>query len=168
MEELEHTECWSLRNFEIRMYKTQDYASVESLIRELTRIFDDPFDPRWFKAYMEKRLLSSLPGCYVAVDEEGTVIGSAFCDLLRDPTGAAYVYISNIMIKKDFRGQGVGNQLLRACIEYAKLNDVPRIWANVREENENMAHLFKRHGFEKKMVTYEYKIPANDRRKLVH
>ncbi|NMC05098.1 MAG: GNAT family N-acetyltransferase [Candidatus Lokiarchaeota archaeon] len=143
----------------IRWYRENDYAAVEELVRNLARLFDDPFDSRWFKMYMEKRLMENVPGCYVAVKPGGEVIGSVFCDILRDPTGSQYGYISNIMIRKDFRGMGVGDKLLAAAMQYLTIAGVPRIWGNVREQTEAMVHLFQKHQFVRKFATFECRPP---------
>ncbi len=145
----------------IRWYFRDDYSAVEALVRELAALFNDPFDERWFKLYMEKRLMDPIPGIYVAVDSAtDEVVGSAFCDILRDPTGSQYGYISNIMVKSSCRGSGIGEKLLKIATQYLTVAGVPRIWANVREENEAMVHLFEKAGFSKKFSTFEYKPPS--------
>ncbi|MEX2684567.1 MAG: N-acetyltransferase family protein [Candidatus Sigynarchaeota archaeon] len=149
----------STEDITIRWYKESDYPEVEDLVRNLARLFDDPFDARWFKLYMEKRLIENVPGCYVAIKGGKEVVGSIFCDILRDPTGSQYGYISNIMIKKDCRGQGIGEKLLKAAMTYLTIAGVPRIWANVREQTEAMVHLFEKHQFTRKFATFEYRPP---------
>jgi len=146
------------QNIVIRWYKEMDFQQVEELIRNLARLFDDPFDRRWFELYMGKRTMDNVPGCYVAVKGE-EVIGSMFCDIMRDPTGSQYGYISNMMVKDEYRGQGIGDKLVNVAIQYLTIAGVPRIWANVREENESMVHLFEKNGFSKKFSTFEFKTP---------
>lgn len=143
----------------IRWYRENDYDEVEELVRKLARLFGDPFDNRWFKMYMEKRMMETVPGCYVAVCEDKGVVGSIFCDVLRDPTGAQYGYISNIMVRDDCRGKGIGGRLLNKAKDYLVMTGVPRIWANVREETKEMLHLFEKHNFEKKFSVMEFKTP---------
>nr|MDO8109521.1 GNAT family N-acetyltransferase [Candidatus Sigynarchaeota archaeon] len=145
----------STEEVSIRWYRADDYAHVEELVRHLARLFGDPFDARWFKMYMEKRLMDPVPGCYVAVKGED-VIGSIFCDILRDPTGSQYGYISNIMIKQDSRSKGIGEKLLKTAIQYLTIVGVPRVWGNVLDTNEAMVHLFEKNGFSKKFATFEY------------
>jgi ribosomal protein S18 acetylase RimI-like enzyme len=141
----------------VRWYREADYPHVEDLVRNLTRYFDDPFDARWFRIYMEKRVLDTVPGCYVAVFKDEEVVGSIFCDILRDPTGVLYGSISTIIIKEDFRSKGIGGKLLIAAIKYLTIAGVPRIWGNVREGAENMVELFEKNGFSKKFTAYEYR-----------
>lgn len=143
----------------IRSYQEKDYERVEHLVHSLANLFGDDFDSRWFKIYMEKRLLENVPGCYVAVCEDKGVVGSIFCDVLRDPTGSSYGYISNMMVKEDCRGKGIGEKLLDAAIRYLTITGVPRIWGNVREETAAMVHLFEKNKFKKKFTTYELKTP---------
>lgn len=103
--------------------------------------------------------MENVPGCYVAVRGANEVVGSAFCDILRNPTGSQYGNISNIMIKKDCRGKGIGEKLLNAAMNYLTIAGVPRIWAYVREQTDAMVHLFEKHQFQKKFVVFENKPP---------
>jgi len=146
------------KNVIFRWYRETDYQQVEDLARQLTSLFSDPFDERWFELYMGKRLMDPVSGCYVSVlgDE---VIGIIFCDILRDPTGSQYGYISNMMIKSEYRGQGIGDRLLNEAKQYLTIAGVPRIWANVRDETEEMVHLFEKNGFSKKFSTFELRAP---------
>ena len=48
------------------------------------------------------------------------------------------------MVKDEFRGMGIGDELLDQCIQYLTIVGVPRIWANVREETKAMVHLFEK------------------------
>ena len=157
---MQHVEMRSeSSNIEIRWYQEDDYDEVKSLVRDLARLFNDPFDDRWFKMYMEKRMMDNVPGCYVATYGDLGVIGSVFCDVMRDPTGAQYGYISNMMVRQECRGKGIGHQLVEKAKDYLIMTGVPRIWANVREESEAMVHLFEKNKFERKFATYELKTP---------
>ncbi len=144
--------------YTIRWYHEPDYPYVEDLVRDLTRYFDDPFDSRWFRLYMEKRSLELVPGCYVAALEGGEVVGSIFCDILRDPTGVLYGSISTIIVKERFRSKGVGGKLLAAAVKYLTIAGVPRIWGNIRDGAEYMVEMFEKNGFSKKFTTFEYRI----------
>lgn len=144
----------------IRWYNSDDYEQVEALVRELAGIFGDPFDKRWFKVYMDKRAMEPVPGCFVAhCADRSEIVGSVFCDVLRDPTGSPYGYISNVMVKKDCRGRGIGRMLIQRAVEYLTVTGVPRIWANVREETAAMVHLFEKSNFERKFIVMELKTP---------
>ncbi|MHA1683332.1 MAG: GNAT family N-acetyltransferase [Promethearchaeota archaeon] len=149
----------SLDDTIIRWYRADDFEAVETLVRNLARLFGDSFDNRWFKMYMEKRLLETVPGCYVASCKDKGIVGSVFCDVMRDPTGAQYGYISNIMVRDECRGLGIGEKLLKKAIDFLIITGVPRIWANVREETKAMVHLFEKNKFEKKFSTFELKTP---------
>ncbi len=142
----------------IRWYHEADYRYVEDLVRDLTLYFDDPFDSRWFKLYMDKRLSELVPGCYVAALGGGEVVGSIFCDILRDPTGVLYGSINIIIVKKNFRSMGVGGKLLAAAVKYLTISGVPRIWGNIRDGAEYMVEMLEKNGFSKKFTTYEYRI----------
>ena len=147
------------KNVIVRWYRESDYKQVEELANQLATLFDDRFDNRWFEMYMGKRLMDNVNGCYVAVLED-EIIGSIFCDILRDPTGSQYGSISNMMIKSEYRGQGIGDLLLRNAIQFLQIAGVPRIWANVRTETDAMVHLYEKNGFSQKFTIYETKISS--------
>lgn len=139
----------------IRWYREADYDAVEGLIQDLARLFNDSFNKNWFKLYMQNRRSRTVPGVFVA-EKDGKVIGSIFVDVQRDPTGAQTGYISNMMVNKGARGQGIGQQLIENALNYLTIIGVPKVWANVRESTQALVHLFKKKGFKKKFSTFEY------------
>lgn len=46
-----------------------------------------------------------------------------------------------------YRGQGIGQQLLSACLAKARLNGITRVELEVRADNERAIRLYERMGF---------------------
>ena len=55
--------------------------------------------------------------------------------------------IMNIVVRKDFRNQGIGNILLQNLIDLSKKQQITSISLEVMEENYPAIHLYKNFGF---------------------
>ena len=60
-----------------------------------------------------------------------------------------FVEILNVVVKKDFRNKGIGNQLLQKIIEVAKEMKMQEIYLEVNEKNENAIKLYEKNNFKK-------------------
>lgn len=76
------------------------------------------------------------------------VIG--WCDIIpmKSPAIRTHIGVLGIGILPEFRGKGIGRQLMRATIEKAKQRGLTRIELTVREQNKNAIELYKKLGFE--------------------
>ena len=60
-----------------------------------------------------------------------------------------FVEILNVVVKKDFRNKGIGNQLLQKIIEVAKEMKMHEIYLEVNEKNDNAIKLYEKNNFKK-------------------
>lgn len=118
-------------------------------------------------AWMEGRL---LPGgswrCWLAEDA-GRAVGTVWLHLIEklpNPVGEAerHGYVSSLYVHPAFRGQGLGNRLLGACLEscLALGVDAVILWPTPRSRS-----LYHRHGFEVREDLLERRLtvaPAED------
>jgi RimJ/RimL family protein N-acetyltransferase len=81
------------------------------------------------------------------VDIEGDIIGE-----LTFRTGkwkqTEHVGEFGIMLRKDYRGMGIGTLLLESLISWAKKSHVRKINLKVRTDNKAAIHLYKKFGFQ--------------------
>ncbi len=56
--------------------------------------------------------------------------------------------ITNIAVREDLRGQGIGAQLLREALDEAKERGISAVTLEVRKSNESAIKLYNRFGFE--------------------
>ena len=73
---------------------------------------------------------------FICEDDKGRVLGHAFCihkQFVDDPilTDVKTLYIDDICVDEDCRGQGIGESLYRHVKEYAKVNGFYNITLNV-------------------------------------
>ena len=58
-------------------------------------------------------------------------------------------YISDISLKPEFRGMGIGQALFAKAREILSQRHIDWSWALVQEENENMHHFMEKQGYRK-------------------
>jgi ribosomal protein S18 acetylase RimI-like enzyme len=82
------------------------------------------------------------------VVRHGNVVG--WCDVLRNTKRTVYWHCGTLAIGllPEFRGQGVGRQLMQTAIDAAWRCGMTRIELTVREHNANAIALYKSCGFE--------------------
>jgi GNAT superfamily N-acetyltransferase len=61
--------------------------------------------------------------------------------------GGFVILLEDVVMHRDYRGQGYGTKLLRHAIEYAKKKDFLRITLLTDRLNERSQEFFKEHGF---------------------
>ena len=62
----------------------------------------------------------------------------------------------NIVVKKDFRNQGIGTLLLTNLLHFAKKSHLTSITLEVMDENYSAIHLYKKLGFETTGIRKNY------------
>ncbi len=102
------------------------------------------------------------------IDLEYEILGlSVFVDISTKPyhkkvfvaesegeiVGAVVVYwndefrLGSIVVKENFRGQGIGKALIRRSIEFAKEKNFNSVWLEVSVEQSNLVSYYKSLGF---------------------
>jgi ribosomal protein S18 acetylase RimI-like enzyme len=57
------------------------------------------------------------------------------------------VYVSRMIVKKEYRGRGIGSEILKFLINKAKEMGFVEMTIGVDKDNENALHLYRKHGF---------------------
>lgn len=97
---------------------------------------------------------------FVYVDEEGRVLGHAFCihkQIVGDAvlTDVKTLYIDDICVDEAARGLGVGRALYQHVIEYAKSCDCYNVTLNVWSCNPGAMEFYKAMGMEPQKIGME-------------
>jgi GNAT superfamily N-acetyltransferase len=86
--------------------------------------------------------------CWIA-EREGIVLGAVWAQLIEKiPNPVAepeyYVYLTNFYIREEYRGEGVGSQLLAAVLDWSKSKNAEKVilWPTERSKT-----FYLRHGF---------------------
>jgi ribosomal protein S18 acetylase RimI-like enzyme len=124
-----------------RAYEPGDFAQLYA-IEELC--FDSPL--RYTRAYM-RRLLRAPHGAAWIAEEEGLMAGFAIVDL-NASTKSPAAYIHTIEVVAEWRGQGVGGELLDRVEQSARDAGAKAIWLHVDTQNAAAIRLYESHGYE--------------------
>ena len=97
---------------------------------------------------------------FVCVDGQGRVLGHAFCvhkQILGDPvlTDVRTLYIDDICVDEDCRGQGVGRELYECVMEYARAQAFYNVTLNVWACNPGAQAFYEKMGFAAQKIGME-------------
>lgn len=92
----------------------------------------------------------------VAVDDDGTILGSLTLVLFRIPTGLR-AWIEDVVVDDAARGRGVGEALNRAALDHARAAGATTVDLTSRPSREAANRLYQRLGFEPRSTNvYRY------------
>lgn len=95
----------------------------------------------WSTNLYESEFLNPNVKCY-GLFQQGTLLAFIIFQVVLDEAD-----ISNFVVKKDFQGQGFGNNLLSFAISELKSLGIKKIKLEVREFNISAKHLYEKMGF---------------------
>lgn len=113
-----------------------------------------PRTPADYATFMGTQLGKPDVAIFVAhVNDD--VIGYAYCAVegydymqLRGPAGVVH----DIIVDPEYRGQGIGKQLLDASLQFLRSHGAPRVVLTTADRNDAALHLFESAGFRRTMV----------------
>lgn len=126
---------------EISNMTLEDFYQIEPVF--ITE-FDDFWKPENLKSELE-----NLNSKYIVAKENGLVVGFAGLWFSVDDA-----HITNIVVRKSYRQQGIGNALLKVLIELGKVKE--SLTLEVNTQNEIAQKLYLKYGFENLGVRKKY------------
>lgn len=117
-------------------------------LENIKNILESKFDNFWNYNILKQELLSQNSYLFVAktksLQTENTenIIGFAGVQFILDESN-----ITNIVIQKDFRNQGIGHLLLNELINFSKQNNMSSITLEVNENNLYAIKLYNKFNF---------------------
>ena len=133
-----------------------DKMSLEDLI-SIKNILTTEFDDFWNYEILKSELESNNSYFFVAKNISGEIVGFAGIKIILDEAD-----IMNIVIKKDFRNNGIGSLLLDYLISYSKSINLKTITLEVNEINIPAIKLYEKFDFEKLGIRKKYYNGKND------
>lgn len=110
-------------------------------LHKIQDILQEQFDEFWNANVLDKELENPLSDYIVAI-ENGEVVGYAG---LWQPIDEGHV--TNIVTKKDKRGNHIGSKMLEEIIKLAKNKNLKCVTLEVNEHNEAAIKLYKKYNF---------------------
>ncbi len=152
----------------IRRAKESDMPGINNLLRQVLMVHHNG-RPDLFKAnakkYTDEQLAELIKDdtkpIFVCVDEEETVLGYAFCvwqqhinnEILTD---IKTLYIDDLCVDENRRGQHIGKSLYEHVLAYAKENKFYNVTLNVWSLNENAMKFYEACGLKPQKVGMEH------------
>ena len=112
-------------------------------LEQIKDILQEQFDEFWNANVLNRELENPLSEYIVAIYEE-EVVGYAGIWKAIDEG-----HITNIVTKKDKRGNHIGNKMLEEIIALAKKKELKSVTLEVNEHNEVAINLYKKYNFKK-------------------
>lgn len=112
-------------------------------VEEVTAVEEASFAIPWTKEAFMNEMLRNEQAIYFVAVQDRRVIGFAGVWQIVDEG-----HITNIAVLPEFRGQGVGNQLLHALVTYARAQSLAALTLEVRVSNVGAQKLYEQFGFE--------------------
>lgn len=129
------------------------------MIREMTfydidRVYEienESFFEPWSKKILINELLNNKLTKHFVLEKEGIIVGFYISRFVIDESE-----LDTIAIKKEYRGQGLGEKLMNHYIKYCKSKGVKKISLEVRVTNEAAINLYEKYGFVKRGIRKNY------------
>jgi ribosomal protein S18 acetylase RimI-like enzyme len=97
------------------------------------------------RTYVLNNITKGYP--HLVVLSEGEVVG--WCDIVpKSRPVHAHVGVLGMALLPEFRGQGLGERLMREALDAARVFGLHRVELTVREDNKNAIALYRKIGFE--------------------
>ena len=109
------------------------------------------FDDFWNYSILKEELESPNSKYIIAKTNDGEIIGFAGIKIIVDTAD-----IMNIVVKKSWRNQGVGNLLLSNLVSICKISNLSSLSLEVNEDNLPAIHLYEKFCFKQVGVRKNY------------
>lgn len=128
---------------EISEMTLADYEVIKDKLHE-------EYDEFWTESILKKEL-EDLNSKYIVIKKDKEILG--FAGIWKSPVDCQ---ITNIVVKKTCRKQGIGSLLLERLIEIAKNTDFEVIGLEVNENNISAIKLYEKYGFQRVGIRKKY------------
>ena len=108
------------------------------------------FEDYWSKDSFKKELSNDVAR-YIVAKLGGKIVGYVGIWLIVDEG-----HITNVAVHKDYRGQKIGDKLIKSLVELCRKNSILAMTLEVRRSNTIARNLYKKYGFKMVGVRKEY------------
>ena len=152
----------------IRKARMEDRLGIERLLKEVNNLHQklrpDIFIENAIKYNEEKfnALISNgATPIFVAVDEDGNVLGHLFCQVRDHDEVAVYkdfktLFIDDLCVAESAHRQGIGKSLFDFALKYARQNGCYDVTLNVWSGNDSALAFYEKMGMFPKETQMEY------------
>jgi GNAT superfamily N-acetyltransferase len=131
-------------DYKIRTAEEKDYPEILDLIKELAE-FEKAAD-KVINTIDQMKEEKDIFGCFIAVDKNNVMIGIALYFYAYFTWVGKSLYLEDLYVKPEWRGKGIGSDLLGEIFKLAKSQNCKRLRWQVLNWNEKAINLYKKVG----------------------
>lgn len=136
-----------MRELTIRQAQAQDFASVRALAEALATHIEEPPPPLTPERYHAFYVREDAPMHLYLAQRDKRVVGLIAWVLTHELYSAgACVFISDIAVSSDARGQGVGTALMAHAQDWARAHGAAKLGWDVWKRNATALNFYQRVG----------------------
>ena len=132
---------------------------AEPILRRMTisdvpavhRLEETIFSMPWSEKDFVYEMTENKVARYLVIEEAGEIIAFAGAHIILDQA-----HVTNIAVRQDCRGRGLGRMITRALMQYASNLGAEYLTLEVRQSNATAQNLYKSLGFVKVNVRKRY------------
>lgn len=146
---------------QIRAFTEKDTEEITNLMKQLCSITNQEFDEeRWKHSIIAEFKKDVKNEMIVAINEmKNKVAGMALISIRKTNFGFLFGNISNLIVDPSYRGEGLGEELIRYSIDFFKRNHINSVRIIVKTElDEGASSLFTKFGFSEIFKVLEIKM----------
>lgn len=132
-----------MENLEIFNMTLQDFEEIKDIL-------NSDFDDFWTTDILKNEIIGENKK-YIVAKLKKVIVG--FCGIM---TNLPDSEIMNIVVKKNFRGSGIGTALLNKAIEISQKLNCEKIFLEVNEKNVGAIKLYENAGFKQIGIRKKY------------
>lgn len=122
--------------------------------------FDSDVNVEWVnskdgKAYFDSLLNNQKSLCLVAEEKKKLIGYLAATSKSFEDRKSKYIEIQNLGIVSEYRLQGIGQQLIDQCFEWAKAKGYKKVWLRCYSKNTQALNFYKKNKFSEISVSLE-------------
>lgn len=108
------------------------------------------FEDYWSKESFKKELSNDVAR-YLVAKLNGKIVGYVGIWFIVDEG-----HITNVAVHKDYRGQRIGDKLIKSLVELCRENNISAMTLEVRNSNTIAQNLYRKYGFKIAGIRKEY------------
>lgn len=129
------------------VYRAMTMADIPPIVEIELEAFSSP----WTTEAFTNELINNLFARYLVMEYRGEIIGYGGMWVIMDEA-----HVTNIAVRSDFRGQGLGHRLLFELQRTAVFFGAVKMTLEVRVSNEIAQRLYRKFGFEPSGIRPRY------------
>lgn len=121
------------------LYRPMETSDIPAIIAIEQEAFTSP----WSEEAFMNELTNNMFAKYLVMEYRGELLGYGGMWIIMDEA-----HVTNIAVRSDLRGKGLGHLLLEQLQRKAVLSGAARMTLEVRVSNETAQHLYRKFGFQ--------------------